>query len=81
VKHDTLKIQPEPATPPCFLRVREAAELLRVSTVTLGRWRVSGRGPAFRKFGRRVLYALSDLLEWADDQRRLSTSEQMGRRK
>jgi len=59
-----------------FLTVMEAAALLRVSRVTLGRWRIEGRGPVYRKFGRRVLYADSDVIAWAADQARMSTSDQ-----
>src|SRR5262249_24417513 len=66
------------ATGGAFYTVGEAASFLRVSTVTLGRWRIEGRGPPFRKFGRRVAYALSDLLSWADPQGRTSTSEAGG---
>ena len=58
-----------------FLNVTEAAGFLRISPVTLCRWRVEGIGPLYRKFGRRVLYARSDLRTWADVQRRRSTSE------
>jgi hypothetical protein len=61
-------------TEPVFFTVVEAAQFLRVSMVTLGRWRTEGRGPHFRKFGRRVIYAKADLLEWADGQSRASTS-------
>ena len=74
------RVHPEgnvsPEDPPVFLTVREAAALLRVSEITLGRWRIEGNGPRYRKFGRRVLYARSDLLAWADAQVRRSTSEQ-----
>jgi hypothetical protein len=62
-----------------FLNAGEAAAWLRVSGVTLARWRIQGRGPAFRKFGRRVVYSKSDLLSWADAQSRASTSD-TGRR-
>ncbi len=61
---------------PTFLTVDETAELLRMSPVTLGRWRIDGKGPAHTKFGRRVVYAHSDLMHWARKQRRASTSEQ-----
>jgi excisionase family DNA binding protein len=57
-----------------FLSAKEAAALLRISPITLGRWRIEGRGPAFRKFGRRVVYAREDLMAWAETQRRESTS-------
>jgi len=62
--------------PPVFLTVGEAAALLRVSEITLARWRIEGRGPPYRKFGRRVVYALADILAWAEAQTRLSTSGQ-----
>jgi hypothetical protein len=61
-------------TPPVFLTAAEAAALLRISPVTLGRWRIEGCGPAYRKFGRRVVYAHADLMAWAEGQRRASTS-------
>jgi Helix-turn-helix domain len=57
-----------------FLSAQEAAELLRISPVTLSRWRIEGRGPEYRNFGRRVVYARADLIAWADAQRRRSTS-------
>jgi excisionase family DNA binding protein len=71
------RIQPaeQPISPPVFLTVREAAELLRLSEVTLARWRIQGGGPAYRKFGRRVVYSRSDLTAWANGQTRQSTSE------
>jgi Helix-turn-helix domain len=63
-----------PIEPPCFLTAPEAAELLRVALVTLNRWRLEGCGPPFRRFGRRIVYARSDLMTWADGQIRSSTS-------
>jgi hypothetical protein len=60
---------------PVFLTVKEAAALLRLSEITLGRWRIAGYGPPYRKFGRRVIYARDDLLVWAKQQSRSSTSE------
>ena len=39
-----------------LLRVRQAADLLGLSTQTLNNWRVTGGGPEFIKLGRRVLY-------------------------
>jgi excisionase family DNA binding protein len=63
------------STPTVFLTVTEAAALLRLSEITLGRWRIEGKGPPFRKFGRRVLYATSDLIAWGEAQKRVSTSE------
>ena len=68
---------PASATPNVeFLTPREAAELLRLSAVTLARWRIEGQGPAFRKFGRRVVYAREELMTWAAEQVQISTSQQ-----
>jgi len=50
------------------------AKYLGLSERTMERLRLEGRGPAFRKFGRRVLYQWCEVLEWADAQRRTSTS-------
>src|SRR5262245_46772474 len=51
-----------------------AKHFLRVSPVTLGRWRIEGHGPPHHKFGRRVVYSRDDLLAWTQAQRRQSTS-------
>jgi Helix-turn-helix domain len=65
----------QPVTASVFLTTAEAAAFLRISPVTLGRWRIEGCGPAYRKFGRRVVYAHADLAAWTEAQRRASTSE------
>lgn len=55
------------AAPDRFLREREAALVLNVSTRTLQAWRYdsAGRGPTYSKFGKCVRYSLSALYEWA----------------
>jgi hypothetical protein len=58
------------------LRVYEVAELLRVSKSWLDKKRLSGGGPPYLKFGRRVVYDVDDLAEWAVSNRRRHTSEQ-----
>jgi len=55
-----------------------AAAFLNLSPRTLERLRVDGRGPAFLKLGRRVMYSRADLVSWAEAQRRTSTSESRG---
>jgi len=59
-----------PLTPPMpsarYLTNDEAAAFLRLSPRTLEKQRVIGGGPRFRKFGRRVMYAIADLEAWAD---------------
>ena len=49
-----------------YLTNEEAAEFLRLSPRTLEKRRMLGDGPRFRKVGRRVIYALDDLICWAD---------------
>ena len=61
------------ATP--YLNTRQAADHLGLSTRTLDRFRVSGDGPVFLKFGGRVRYLREDLDAWARTRRRKSTSD------
>lgn len=49
-----------------YLSNDEAAEFLKLSPRTLEKQRVVGGGPKFRKFGRRVVYAIEDLESWAN---------------
>ena len=58
-----------------FLNQEATAQLLGLSERTLERFRLEGRGPSFRKFGRRVMYAISDLIAWTEHNRRSSTSD------
>ncbi|MCY1295783.1 hypothetical protein D9M69_478380 [compost metagenome] len=52
---------------PRYLTNNEAAAFLRLSPRTLEKQRVIGGGPRFHKFGRRVMYALTDLEAWAGE--------------
>ena len=55
-------MRPELAVlPPRFLRTKEAAEFLGLSARTLEKHRTYGTGPAYRKLGGRVVYAIDDL--------------------
>ena len=58
-----------------YLNTRQAAVHLGLSTRTLDRFRVSGDGPVFLKFGGRVRYLREDLEAWARTRRRKSTSD------
>ena len=58
-----------------YLNTRKAAEWLGLSPRTLDRYRVTGDGPPFFRFGNRVRYALADLEVWASRRRRMSTSD------
>src|SRR5580704_18673375 len=60
--------------PPRYLRTPEAARFLSLSGRTLEKHRTYGTGPAYRKLGGRVVYALEDLKAWADRGAKTSTS-------
>jgi hypothetical protein len=67
---------PAPGKPSArYLTNDEAAEFLRLSPRTLEKQRVIGGGPRFRKFGRRVMYAVADLEAWADSRSFEMTSD------
>ncbi|MGV5189728.1 helix-turn-helix domain-containing protein [Pseudomonas aeruginosa] len=63
------------AQPQRYLTNDEAADYLRLSPRTLEKQRVLGGGPRFRKFGRRVMYAVADLDAWAADRSFETTSD------
>lgn len=48
-------------TSPRYLRTSEAARYLSLSPRTLEKHRTYGTGPAYRKIGGRVIYAVADL--------------------
>ena len=52
--------------PPRFLRTKEAATFLSLSARTLEKHRTYGTGPAYRKLGGRVVYAIDDLEAWTE---------------
>ena len=56
-----------------YLNTHQAARLLGLSTKTLARYRVSGTGPVFHRFGGRIRYLREDLDAWAASRRRAST--------
>lgn len=64
--------------PPRYLRTPEAADFLGLSSRTLEKHRTYGTGPAYRKLGGRVVYALDDLKAWADRGAVTSTSDPRG---
>jgi hypothetical protein len=58
-----------------LLKPLSAAAFLGLGESTLAKLRISGGGPAFRKFGRSVRYDPDDLKRWADERSQRSTSE------
>lgn len=57
---------PAPSDGTRYLTNDEAAKFLRLSPRTTEKLRVIGGGPRFRKFGRRVRYAIADLEAWSN---------------
>lgn len=64
--------------PPRFLRTKEAAAFLGLSSRTLEKHRTYGTGPSYRKLGGRVVYALDELEAWAAKGTVTSTSDPRG---
>ena len=59
-----------------LLTVEDAASRLKISKHTLNRWRVTGEGPPFVKYGPRLVRYREVVLDaWALDRTRGSTSE------
>ena len=59
-----------------YLNTKQAAEILNLSPRTLERWRLTGgNGLAYRKFGKRVCYEYTCLIQWAENQTHTSTSD------
>ena len=63
---------------PRYLTPRQTADWLGLSVRTLDRYRASGEGPVFHRFGGRIRYRHDDLQAWADARRRTSTSDDGG---
>lgn len=58
-----------------LLPTPEASAYIRISPATMASYRSCGIGPAFLKFGKRVLYRRSDLDAWIASRRVRSTAE------
>ena len=58
-----------------LLSTAEAATYLGLAENTLRIARVRGTGPVYRKFGRTVRYAVEDLVAYAEQSKRKSTSQ------
>lgn len=57
------------------LTTKQAAIHLNLSPRTLEKYRVTGEGPRFRRYGRVVRYPVADLQEWKKARLFNSTSE------
>ncbi len=44
-----------------MLKPKEVEEMYKIKTGTLANWRNQGRGPAYIKYGRKILYAVEEM--------------------
>lgn len=60
---------------PVYISPADVAELVPgVTENALRQMRYEGRGPAFYKFGRKVVYRRDEVIEFVESQRRTSTA-------
>ena len=66
----------KPMNTDTLLTVEDAASHLKISKHTLNRWRVTGEGPPFIKYGPRLVrYLVTALDAWALDRMYANTSQ------
>ena len=58
-----------------FIPEQDAADFLCQSVRTIQKWRVTGAGPQFYKFGRSVRYRRRELFDWVEQRRKAHTSQ------
>ncbi|NMZ47042.1 helix-turn-helix transcriptional regulator [Pseudomonas oryzihabitans] len=58
-----------------YINNAQAADIIGIKPTTLEIWRIHGKGPAFRKFGRSIRYVKSEVVAWLDSQTFNSTSQ------
>lgn len=59
-----------------YLLPEQAGDYLHLSGGTLANWRRTGKGPDFRRHGRVIVYAVSDLDAWSLLRREQPTTSQ-----
>ena len=69
---------PSDLEPDEFLKDDAAARVLRQKRSTLAAWRATGRGPAYFKVGRTVLYHPNDIRDWLAAQRHRPRASEPG---
>ena len=58
-----------------FFTQKEVAKRWKISLSTLERWRWTGKGPKYMKFGNQIRYTLAQLREHERKRNRQNTSE------
>lgn len=72
---DPQRVQTDPTYWEAFIPETEAADYLCQSVRTIQKWRVTGAGPQFFKFGRSVRYRRRDLFNWVEERRKAHTAQ------
>lgn len=62
-----------------LLTPTEAAAYLRLSKSTLAKLRCVGGGPKYKPFGRKIVYARSELDAWIEDRTAANTTDARAR--
>ena len=60
-----------------YMTTKQVAAYLGLSPRTLERYRWTGQGPAFYRFGNRVRYLFVEVARWAVEHRMRSTSDDL----
>lgn len=60
---------------PPFWNEQKVANFLCQSVRTIQKWRVTGDGPGFYKFGQSVRYRSDEVVAWANARRKAHTSQ------
>jgi predicted DNA-binding transcriptional regulator AlpA len=60
--------------PSKLLSVKELAEALNISTVSLNKWRSKGGGPPYFNIGTSIRYRWGEVLKWLEERKRTRTS-------
>lgn len=47
-----------------YLKPKEVEKFYRIKVGTLANWRNQGRGPGYIKYGRKILYPITELEKW-----------------
>ena len=50
-----------------YLNPKEVEKFYRIKAGTLANWRNQGRGPGYIKYGRKILYPVTELEKWCQN--------------
>ncbi len=59
-----------------MLKPKEVEEVYKIKTGTFANWRNQGRGPAYIKYGRKILYAIEEMEKFCQINRILTADSE-----